>query len=375
MPDTVTLVLDAEQYNREIAKLTSQNERFKKSGDRVGDSLDGIRLKTEGRVANNIGAIARSFSSGGSAADIFSEAVTRLSESFRGSLLFAGAAAAGIGIAEAITKPLEAIIKLKSEIANLTRSSGTSDFLGSDQINANLTDIGNKLNEINARQIERAHPGTFSFLNPFRAREEAADQEAANALKVKAGDDINALSEKTDRLNKVEKDRAAGLKTTATLEENQINRLERLGAIARTAVLAGADGRPALNAANQHFDQIALDLLRQAALAGNIPSSGIGAFKKSLGDQLVRPFNTGPLLEQSAQDAERLSQAQAKQGDFVESARLHQIALSRHEQSTNIQAGRGLQALDGLQFNGLITVDKLKFEGLKILNGLSISIQ
>src|SRR6266404_1123341 len=126
---TVTLVLDAQQYYRELAKVSSENQKF---GQRTGESLDGLRLKTEGRVAANIGAITRSFAEGGSAADIFAEAVTRISESFRGSLLFAGAAAAGVGIFEAITKPIEAIIKLNSEVANLTRSRGTSNFLGTD---------------------------------------------------------------------------------------------------------------------------------------------------------------------------------------------------------------------------------------------------
>ncbi len=377
---TVTLVLDAAQYYREIGKITGQTDKFKGSTDRTGESLDGLRLKTEGRVAANVGAIARSFASGGSAADIFAEAVTRVGESFRGSLLFAGAAALGVGLYEAITKPIEAIIKLKSEVATLTRSQGTSDFLGTDQINANLAGIGDKMSEIFQRQAERAQKSGLgsAFFNPLffiTQKAAVADQEALNKIQIKAGNDINELAEKTEKLNKVEQDRSDGLKLRADLEENEIKRLERLGAIARTAQLAGVSGKPASQAADVGFNITAFAALRNAALAGNAPSNSIGALKQDFFNQLVRPFNAGPLFESQAQEAERLSQAQAKQGDFVESARLHKLAVDRHEMATGIEAGRGIMRLDSLKFEGLITIDQYKFEGLKILNGLNIRVQ
>ncbi len=380
---TVTLVLDAAQYYREIGKITGQTDKFKGSTDRTGESLDGLRLKTEGRVAANVGAIARSFASGGSAADIFANAVTRVGESFRGSLLFAGAAALGVGLFESITKPIEAIIRLQSEVHKLTLSSGTSDFLGSDQINANLTGIGDKLNEIFERQAQRAQASGLgsAFFNPLffiTQKAAVADQEAANELKVKAGKDINDLTEKTEKLNSVEQMRAIGLKTQADLEENEIKRLERLGAIARTAQLAGVSGKPASQAADRSFDIIRHNILIAAALSGNIPSSGIGAFKAAFNQQLVRPFNTGPLLESQAQDAERLSRAQAKQGDLVESARLHRLALEKHGQAEAIAQGRealGQEALGTLKFEGLIHLDKLEFKGLNALNNINLTIQ
>ena len=380
---TVTLVLDAAQYYREIGKITGETDKFKGSTDRTGESLDGLRLKTEGRVAANIGAIARSFSSGASAADIFAGGVTRLSESFRGSLLFAGAATAGLGLYEAITKTGEAIIKLESDVQNLTRSHGTSDFLGTDDINKNLAGIGDELDQLFQKQVNRNHSLISTLLGTGGGGPtagiipalDAGDQEKSDRLKVKAGKDINDLAEKTEKLNKVEEDRSHGLELRARLEDNEIKRLERLGAIARTAQLAGVSGKPASQAANAGFDNVAIGALRQAGLAGNIPSNSIGAFKQDFFNQLVRPFNTGPLLENQAQEAERLSQAQANQGDFVESARLHQIGLQRHDAATNIQAGRGILALDSLQFKGLISVDQMKFESLKILNGLNLSIQ
>ncbi len=382
---TVTLVLDAAQYYREIGKITGQTDKFKGSTDRTGESLDGLRLKTEGRVAANVGAIARSFSSGAGEAEIFAEAVTRLGESFRGSLLFAGAAAAGLGIYEAITKTVEATIKLDSEVKNITRSQGTSNFLGTDDINKGLTDAGNKIQEIYAGMVEREHSfraGLFSFLGPNPSKIfpglQAKDQERINELRTKAGEDVNDLAEKTEKLNKVEVLRSEGLKTQADLEENEIKRLERLGAIARTAQLAGVSGAPASRAANAGFDITARNIQIAAALAGNIPSSGIGAFKAAFAQQLVRPFNTGPLLEGQAQDAERLSRAQAKQGDLVESARLHRLAVEKHGQAEAIAQGRevlGAQALGDLKFEGLISLDKLNFEGIKTLNDLHISIQ
>ncbi len=381
---TVTLVLDAAQYYREIGKITGQTDRFKGTADRTGQSLDGLRLKTEGRVAANVGAIARSFSSGASEAEIFAEAVTRVGESFRGSLLFAGAAAAGIGIYEAITKTVEATIKLDSEIRNITRSQGASNFLGTDDINKGLTEAGNKIQEIYAGMVEREHSfraSAFSFLGPNASKIfpglQAKDQERINELRAKAGEDVNDLAEKTEKLNRVEQLRSVGLKTQADLEENEIKRLERLGSIARTAQLAGVSGRPASQAADISFNRIRDNILINAALAGNIPSSGIGAFKQAFNQQLARPFNTGPLLESQAQDAERLSVAQARQGDFVESSRLHRLALDKHEQASAIAQGRGLlgKEIGDLKFQGLLDIDKLQFAGLKTLDGLTINIK
>ncbi len=384
---TVTLVLDAAQYYREIGKITGQTDKFKHSADRTGESLDGLRVKTEGRVAANIGAIARSFSSGGSAADIFAEAVTRIGESFRGSLLFAGAAAAGVGLYEAIVKTGEAMIKLDSEVKNLTRSRGTSDFLGTDDINKNLNDIGEKIEEIYAGQVARSHNQLFSLgdflgggnpLEGLKASLNEADQKKVNELQVKAGEDINDLAEKTDKLNKVEDLRRQGLKTQADIEDNEIKRLERLAAIARTAVLAGADGTAAIRAANRGFDITPYNALTGAALGGNIPSSGIQAFKNAFAQQLVRPFNTGPLLENQAGVAEDLSRFQAKQGDLIESARLHRIAVEKHGQAEAIAQGRellGNETIQNLKFEGLLHLDKLEFKGLETLSNISISIQ
>ncbi len=383
---TVTLVLDAAQYYREIGKITGQTDKFRGSTDRTGESLDGLRLKTEGRVAANIGAISRSFASGASAADILAEAVTRIGESFRGSLLFAGAAAAGVGLYELIVKTGEAMIKLDSEVKNLTRSHGTSDFLGTDDITKNLNSIGDKLDELFSRAVQRNHSllstllgtggiGPLAGIVPSLNKK---DQDLANQLLVKAGEDINQLAEKTEKLNRVETLRSEGLKTQADLEENEIKRLERLGAIARTAQLAGVSGRPASAAANAGFDLIRNNALVAAALGGNIPSSGIQAFKNAFAQQLVRPFNTGPLLEGQAQEAERLSRAQAKQGDLVESARLHRLAVEKHGQAEAIAQGRealGAEALGTLKFEGLIHLDKLEFKGLNALNNINLTIQ
>ncbi len=383
---TVTLVLDAAQYYREIGKITGKTDEFKGSTDRTGESLDGLRLKTEGRVAANIGAIARSFSSGASAADIFAGGVTRLSESFRGSLLFAGAATAGLGLYEAITKTGEAIIKLESDVQNLTRSHGTSDFLGTDDINKNLAGIGDELDQLFQKQVNRNHSLISTLLGTGGGGPtagiipalDADDQEKSNRLMVRAGKDINDLAEKTEKLNRVEKLRSEGLKTQADIEDNEIKRLERLGAIARTAQLAGVSGRAASRAADAGFDLTRNNALIGAALGGNIPSNGIGAFKQQFFNQLARPFNTGPLLEGQAQDAERLSRAQATQGDLVESARLHRIAVEKHGQADAIAQGRellGNEAIENLRFEGLIHLDKLEFKGLETLNNISISIQ
>src|SRR6267142_122238 len=104
-------------------------EAFKRSGDaadhyhqrvtKVGGALGDLRLKAEARVANNIGAIAQAMTSGASAGDLLAISITRVSESFRGSLLFAGAATTGAALYQGITKAGEALIKLETQLADI----------------------------------------------------------------------------------------------------------------------------------------------------------------------------------------------------------------------------------------------------------------
>src|SRR5207253_1547714 len=145
--------------------------------------------------ARNVGEIARSFASGASASDVFADSIARVSGSFRGSLLFAGAAAVGFGLYQAFTKASEAAAKLDTDIGNLRRASlGSGDFLGSDQINQNLDGTLAKIEEIRSRFI-REHTGLAGEFNQAlrgaselrtKPQLEAKDQEQANELR-KAG--------------------------------------------------------------------------------------------------------------------------------------------------------------------------------------------
>lgn len=154
MPSTDEIVVrfkteGGDTVEEAFRRVGSASDTFHQKVGKAGGALNDLRLKSEGRVANNIGAIAQSLSSGANAGELFAVAVTKASESFRGSLLFAGAATAGLGLYNYITKTGEAAIQLGSELANLHRASlPTGDFLGADEVSKNLDAATGKLDTL-----------------------------------------------------------------------------------------------------------------------------------------------------------------------------------------------------------------------------------
>src|SRR5690242_2020059 len=94
--DRVTITADAAQYFDVMRQASERAEHFDGSLRKVGGGLENLRLKSEGRVARNIAGLVQDFTSGASEGDLFAQAILRVGESFRGSLLLAGGAAAGI---------------------------------------------------------------------------------------------------------------------------------------------------------------------------------------------------------------------------------------------------------------------------------------
>jgi hypothetical protein len=242
----------ADQLGDAFKKTADAGERF---GDRInksGSSLDGLRLKSDERIARNLGGIAQAFASGGSAADILAESVVRLGESFRGSLLFGGAAAVGLGLYQAVTRTGEAVIKFESNIADLRRPQGNADFLGLDQINKRLSDASATLKDINQQQANlKTFGGQLSGFGNFlvgggtRPQVEARLAAGKQAATEAAAEAISFLAEKTQNLNDVERDRIHQGAQQAELDQAEIEHKERLGTLAAAAVASGNAGSQA----------------------------------------------------------------------------------------------------------------------------------
>ena len=416
---TVTLVLDAAQYYREIGKITGETDKFKGSTDRTGESLDGLRLKTEGRVAANIGAIARSFTSGGSAADIFAGAVTRVGESFRGSLLFAGAAALGVGLYEAIVKPIEAIIQLEEEIHKLKlQSTIGKDFLSSDQIKQNVSDTGAKIKTLQADLIAlqqgKGKLGPIDFMgSETRAFFESEDQRRIAELRGTAANDVLSLTSKQNDLNRAEQESLDTNQELLEVDKARIDHNEKLGALGE--LIKNADlqdteaARQLLAVENDRYIIASKTLAKKQGMAfadhAGIPQKDVPREIAEFQQSITRKADLAPLLLNQAAQAEDLSRAQAQQGDLAESGRLHIIAQEQLDKANELIRGKAflesegrrvggilgdagsqvkpgfnqiadkLQTLGNLTFKGLMDVSELTFEGLKILNGLTLSIQ
>lgn len=142
-----------EQVEEHFKRIGDASEGSTRGVKKAGDSLDGLRLKSEGRVAHNIGAIAQSFASGADAGDLFAETVTRISESFKGSLLFAGAALGGYAIYQGITRASEAALSLEAEITKITRSRGSGSFRVADDIKQQIRDADAELHKLREREV------------------------------------------------------------------------------------------------------------------------------------------------------------------------------------------------------------------------------
>jgi hypothetical protein len=143
--------------------------------------------------------------------------------------------------------------------------------------------------------------------------------------------------------------------------------------------------------------------IRNAGLEGMQPVTAIPQLIQNFLDRLMHPFDSGPLKREQATQAEDLARAQAKQGDLVESERLHRLADALEAEADAIKAGReqleadarkrlfgqpnqdtnapvgrdfsGISSLSGADFSSMKSLDGADFSGLKELDGLSISIR
>jgi hypothetical protein len=339
--------------------------------DRVNKSLDGLRLKSEERVARNLGAIATELAHGGSAADIAALAISRFGESFKGAFSVAAAGAVGFGLYEAITRTGEAIIKLNSEVIALTRPRGGSDFLGMDALNKDLTDVSAKIHEISANQITRSHSLLSGILGTGGGAPTAgiipalnkSDQEKINALQKASAEIVSSITEKTQNLNKIEYDRAHVSELQAELDKSEVEHKERLGVLAAAAAAAGISGtkqaKESLSAENERAQIEAgnirkkSDLDKEAVdhteLLADIEKRGLSTRDETiqkLQEEVLYRQNLVALAgneEEKAQALANVSQAQANLVKFAREAAF--------QQSVNLSYARAVTDSIRLQLN------------------------
>jgi hypothetical protein len=237
-------------------------DQFHSKVAKVNQGLGDLRLKSEARVAHNIGAIAQSFTSGASAGQLLADSISRVAESFRGSVIFAGAALAGYAIYEGLTRAGDAAIKFHAEIDALRRPQGSADFLGLDAINKKLSDASSKLSEIRERDVRESSGAAGALVKAGRYAEgialgyggpAAQDLKAAEekaAVRKSASAAIDDLAQKTRNLNKVEFERITVGERQAELDKADIEHKERLGALAEAQKGSGVQNQSALHAEN-----------------------------------------------------------------------------------------------------------------------------
>jgi len=404
--ETVTLVLDAEQYHREIAKITAANQRLGGSGERIGDGY--IRGERAARRAS-IG-IVQGLSTATSATDALLVSAGSLERAFRLPIGLTVFAAAGIALAEVITKVIEKEQKLREEIGRLkTVSLVGADFLGTDQINKNLTDTSAKIKEITDDLIGlRAGKGKFLGID-FMGSEtrkffELEDEKKLADLRQAAVGQVEQLTSKQETLNRIEsqrlsatEDQKRAAEDQAALAELEIDHNERLGKLNDIAVAAGlaqTDSAKQLLAAETDRYNIARETLRVKQLEKNLTDAE-GKRLKSLqiqqknaqeATQFFRDIGSGKFAQDDARrqqerkDEEKgrrlisqLGQAEKEGANFIS-------MITRGLRETDRLAARqrpdmSIEELAATDFTNLLELSQYDFSGLQPLDGLTIFIK
>jgi hypothetical protein len=240
-------------------RTADASDHFHQKITKAGGALDGLRQKSEARVANNLGAIAQALAGGANAGDLLAISITKVAESFRGSLLFAGAATVGAGLYQGITKIGEAIISLENDLAGLRRQSGVrGDFLGTDQINKNLDLTISRINQLRqasvssdllsgqlskAANLMAGNPIVAAFLGAGGfAAGKVSDYEKAKEKQfreegIKA---LGQLGDKQDSLNDAVREGLTGDEKKAALAKEEADHKEKAFALSARAAAVGA---------------------------------------------------------------------------------------------------------------------------------------
>ncbi len=391
MPDTVTLVLDASQYHREVAKLTEQNQRLSNSGAKIGDGF----IRGDRVVRTATANITQGLLNVNNAADATLITMQSLERVFRIPIGLTIFTAAAVAAGAAIVAMIEKASKAREELFKITQFSvraGNPDFLGTDQITQNLDQIKSKIEEITGQQVTRSHSllstlfgtGGIGPLAGIIPAQNAADQGKLDQLRKAAVRDVFDLTSKQNDLNRIESERLDGAEELADLDKLETDHKERLGKLAESAVAAGLAqteaARQLLEVENDRF-RIADATLRkkqeEIKLKESIKTAeGVTDFFSDVGSgRFAKKFADQQQTELDAQHGRELvNEIQQGQAQGFFKSPLSQ-AILRDAEKLAKQEKTGLPALLSADFTNLLDLSRYDFSGLTPLSGLTISIQ
>lgn len=384
---TVTLVLDAEQYYASIAKVTKSNDALSRSGQAFGEGF--LRGDRAVRVATSN--IVQGLAMANNAADATLMTMMSLERVFRipiGATIFAAAGIAGV---EAIGKIVEKAQELRNQIDQIKREANFgATFLGTDQITKSLTDTTKTIGEVQKDMdaLTVGNKGKFLGIDFMGSETRAgfikADEEKLKELRGAAAQDVENLIEKQNDLNRVEQERVDGQEHLADLDKAEIDNQERLGKLAETAAAAGLKGteqaKQLLEVESDRYNVAVRTLNVKQQLAQEKSLTTAGDFFSDLGsDRFVGNFfgsqkhdieaGRGQARLQMAEEELARSRAKGEPDDPI------LAAMVATGQRLGVSAQTGLSALIHADFSNLLMLSKYDFRGLEPLNKLTIQIQ
>ncbi len=385
--DTLTVRIDPSNSFDVLQRLGGASDRLGQSGERIGAGF----LRGDRVVRTATANITQGLFMANNAADATLLTLQALERVFRIPIGATILAAGAIAAVEAISKIIDKEKELREDIHRLRSESmaGNAAFLGTDQINKNLSDSSAKIKEITADLIAlRAGKGKFlgvDFMgSETRAFFEKQDEEKLNELRGAAVEDVLKLTSKQNDLNRVEMERLSGAEDLADLDKLSIEHNERLGKLAElinNAQLQETEAAEQLLSVENDRYNVAVAILKkkqeEANLAKSIKTAGaITDFFADVGSgRFIKNF-----------DAEQKREADAERGrQQIEEFRrardagipLGPVAAAELRDADRLakQEKTGLPALLNADFTNLLDLSRYDFSGLTPLNGLTISIQ
>ncbi len=384
--DTLRVTIDPGNSFDVLSRLGAGSDRLGAAGERIGSGF--LRGDRAVRVATQN--ITQGLFMANNAADATLLTMQSLERVFRipiGLTIFAAGAIAAAGV---ISKIIDEAAKLREEIDRLKSASRLSpDFLGSDQINKNLSDTSTKIAEIQ-KDLTSLRAGKGKVLgidfmgSETRAFFEKQDLEKIAELRAAAANDVLDLTSKQNDLNRIEMERLSGAEDQADLDKLEIDHKERLGKLADAAAAAGLAGTIAaeqlLSVEDDRYN-IAVAILKTKQQEANLQKSektakvatdffadvGSGRFAKNFAAEQQRERES----EHGKQLIEQLRQDKAKGiplGPIFE-------AMLRDAERLAKQEKTGLSALLNADFTNLLDLSRYDFSGLLPLSGLTLQIQ
>ncbi len=385
--DTQTVRFDPTNSFDVMQRLGQGADRLGASGERIGAGF----LRGDRVVRTATANITQGLFMANNAADATLLTLQSLERVFRipiGATIFAAGAIAAV---EAISKIIDKERELREEIHRLKSEAftGNAAFLGTDQINQNLTGTSAKIKEISEDLIKlRSGKGKFLGIDfmgsETRAFFEKQDEEKLTELRAGAVEDVLKLTSKQNDLNRVEMERLSGAEDQADLDKLAIDHNERIGKLlelTKNAQLQGTEAERQLLSVEDDRYKVAVATLKakqeEAKLKASIKTA------KTI-DDFFSDVGSGQFAKNFAQEQQR--RVQSKHGreliDEIEKGQAQGFFQDPLSQAMLKDAKRlaqaeqtGLPALLNADFTNLLDLSRYDFSGLTPLAGLSISIQ